>query len=176
MHPNEPDSAYYSADETAAQRRKISFIVFAATFLATLIAFVFIWMQIRKIRPVVAVAMEAKKLEEEQLAGRSSGDEEETIGMGNQGYEMAEAKVSLSSTIVDRRHSFGSKYSSRALLGVSNRSSSGSNFSLTPMPVLSSSSSPLGSEEDDDELVAEEGIDSFSTMTVTTDRMRRGSH
>lgn len=62
-HDGQPLSVYYSGSDSTSKRKRISFCVFAATTLATLIAGWVVWMRIRRIRPLVVAEMEAKRLE-----------------------------------------------------------------------------------------------------------------
>lgn len=59
--PKSSLSNYYSGDGSLAKRHRISFIVFAATTVATLIAGWVVWMRIRRIRPVVVAEMDAAR-------------------------------------------------------------------------------------------------------------------
>lgn len=157
-HPEESDTHYYSADATATQRRNISFIVFAATFFATLIAFVFIWMKIRQIRPSVIAAMEAHRLEVEARKAKGSDEEPEMDGIE---LDDADAKTGFSSSTtvpvgLDHRPSFvhrdssvGTFSSQKGLLAKTSASSNVLGQYSPSMPHL-----PLDRESEEEDYFA----------------------
>lgn len=107
---------YYSAESSATERRNVSFVVFSVTFLATLIAFVFIWMQIRKIRPSVIADMEANRLQLELSKSRNSEEDPES---GSDVIEMVDVDCKTGFTTppigLDHRASFIHRDSSLGL-------------------------------------------------------------
>lgn len=191
IHPNEKDSVYYSADGSVVERRKISFIVFAATFLATFVAFMFIWMQIRKIRPSVVASMEAHRLaleaklqngetvstSSEEDEGRNSGDEQEEVDSND--IEMSRSKLSFNNTLLDHRPSFVARDSAGSRLGLlsagqplgrmsSNTASISSLGFMSPsLPHLPLDGNSSGTNTPDEY---------FSSRNVMDKDLRRGSH